>query len=222
MNRIYLFVAVLSITFSSCEKPDPDNLGTDWLEGVVHYTGAPELDGCDWLLLTEGVEYSVYNMPEEFLVDGLDIWFKGKELREYFGCGLQGSSFKIFEIKEVVEKPWQVRFLSDYPNRETSMDLFSLDSIYVEGDSIHILTGYSGGCAIHQHNLWALENGIDGDEIHLMLEHIGNGDMCEAWFQKWLTFSLKPLQQPGKSEVIFWMRPNPMMSMLYGPFTYKY
>ena len=214
-----VIIGVLVIGFGSCTKDDV-GLGVDWNEGVVHFTGEPALDGCGWMLLSEGVEYSLYNMPEDYLVDGLNVWFKGKELREYYACGLSADTYKIYEVEEVKEKPWRARDLDDYPDYETSWDGFSIDSAYVDGDSLRLHVGYSGGCAIHQFNMWILEN--EDDAPHLMLEHIGNGDMCEAYFHKWIAFSLEEMQEMGENEVVFMMRGSPIMSSLYGPFTYKY
>lgn len=103
------------------------------------------------------------------------------------------------------------------------MDMFSMDSVFIDGDSLRMHVGYSGGCAIHQFNLWALETGMMGDgDIHLMLEHIGNDDPCEAYPWEWLAFSLEPLQEEGTNSVTFWLRGSPQMSMLFGPYTYEY
>ncbi len=214
-----MILCLVVLNAAGCHK-DSDDLGTNWKEGVVIYSGAPELDGCGWLLFSEGETFSLYNMPMEFLNHGMDVWYNGKELKEYYSCGLAPNTYKIYEIREVVEKPWRVRFLSDYPMRETSYDMFGIDTIFIEGDSLKLHVGYSGGCAIHQFNLWALEN--SDENPHLMLEHIGNGDMCEAYLTEWLSFSLLPLQEKNKSEVTFMMRGSPIMSSIYGPFTYKY
>lgn len=132
-------------------------------------------------------------------------------------------SFGCEKSKVPVDADWTARYLNDYPDRETSMDAFSMDSVYVDGDSLRLHLGYSGGCAIHQFNMWILETGLDNEgEPHLMLEHIGNDDMCEAYLREWLSFSLQLLKEDGKSEVSFWLRGSPQMSMLFGPYIYKY
>jgi hypothetical protein len=219
-------LVVLMVCLGGCKKDDLDpngGLGTDWEEGVVYFTGEPAVDGCGWLLLMDGEVYSVKNIPSELEIDGLDIWLKGVVEDDSFSCGLGGTSYPVFNISEAVQKPWRTRYLSDYPDRNTSMDMFTIDTVYVDGDSLRIGVGYSGGCAIHQFNLWALEMGLDGDEgLHLMLEHIGNGDPCEAYPHQELAFSLVPIQEKGKDEVTFWMRGSPIMSSLYGSFTYTY
>lgn len=125
--------------------------------------------------------------------------------------------------RDDTENHREIRFLSDYPDLETSMDMFSMDSVFIEGDSLKMHVGYSGGCEIHKFNLWALETGLDGNgAIHVMLEHISNGDSCEAYIWEWLSFSIEPLQEAGTKSVTFWMRGSPQMSMLYGPYTYTY
>ncbi len=113
--------------------------------------------------------------------------------------------------------------MSDYEGRETSMDGFSMDSVHIDGDSLRLHVGYSGGCAIHQFNMWILETGLDRKgEPHLMLEHISNEDPCEAYLWEWLSFSLKPLQDLDNNKVVFWLRGSPVMSMLFGSYTYEF
>ena len=221
--RTFVLLFVLSAFFAvSCDNDDPA-VDANWYEGVVYWTGAPEVDGCGWLLLVEGVSYHVENLPDAFKVDNLEVWIKTKEVDDVYNCGLGQIQYATLEIRQIIEKPDQVRFLSDYPGRETSMDLFSIDSVIIDGDTLRMHVGYSGGCAIHQFNLWALESGLDGGgDLHLMLEHIGNGDMCEAYLREWLTFSLRPIQQNGTNEVKFWLRGNPVMSSLLGEFVYRY
>lgn len=219
--RNFFRIALIFLILGSCEQAQ-EPLGTDWEEGVVYYTGAPEADGCGWLILKDGESFEPVDLSVEFKKDGLDIWFKANYTRDYYRCGLAQSAYKIIKMNEVIEKPWKVRFLSDYPGRETSMDMFYLDSVFVDQDSLRMLVRYSGGCAIHQFNLWALENGREDSDLHLMLEHIGNDDPCEALPSEWLSFSLAPLRESGKNETRFWLRGSPIMSSLYGEFIYKY
>jgi hypothetical protein len=221
MRYIFSFILICTLLIS-CEKCFLPG-DTDWQEGVIYFTGELALDGCGWLLLSEGESYHVKSLDEEFMVDGLDVWFKANDIDETFTCGLGGTQFAIKEISQMKEKPWKVRYLSDYPGRETSMDMFTLDSVFIDGDSLRLHVGYSGGCAIHQFNLWALETGMDREgDLHIMLEHIGNGDLCEAYPWEWLAFSLVPLQEEGRNSVTFWLRGSPLMSMIFGPYTYEY
>lgn len=220
MRNIIVYIIILSLTLAACEKfhfPEEN----EWDEGVVYFTGDIAVDGCGWLLLSEGKSYHLSDLPKRYQVDGLDVWFKANTLAETFKCGLAQEQFQIKEMLNITEKPWMVRFLNDYPGRETSLDGFSMDSAFIDGDSLRLHVGYSGGCAIHQFNLWALENGQEED-LHLMLEHIGNGDPCEAYPWEWLSFSLKPLRIPGQNEVSFHLRGSPIMSSLFGYYTYKY
>ena len=220
MRRFAYYIILFSITLISCEKIHYHE-ETDWEEGVIYFTGNIAVDGCGWILLSEGESYHLGDFPEEFHVDGLDVLFKGIDLDEKFSCGFAGTQYITKDIKDIMAKPWTVRFLNDSPERDISLDGFSLDSVHIDGDSLRLHVGYSGGCEIHQFNLWALENGNEGD-LHLMLEHIGNGDPCEAYPWEWLSFSLKPLRRTGQNEVSFHLRGSPIMSSLYGHYTYKY
>ena len=221
MKYIFSFTLIFFVLVS-CEKCfNPEN--TEWQEGVIYFTGEVALDGCGWLLLSEGESYHMKEIDERFMVNGLNVLFKADPEDEVFMCGLGGATYGIITVKEMKEKPWEVRYLSDYPGRQTSMDMFSMDSVYIDGDSLRMYVGYSGGCAIHQFNLWALETGLDGQgDLHLMLEHIDNDDPCEAYPHEWLSFSLEPIQIAGTNSVTFWLRGSPVMSSLYGPFTYEY
>ncbi len=220
MRIVTALLLVLTLGLWSCEK-DEYSWGTDWDEGVIYFSGDVAADGCGWLLFSEGKSYHLSNFPEDLYIDGLDVWFKANDLSETFSCGLSQTQYKVKEIREIYQKPWNLRFLSDYPGRETSFDMFSLDSAYISNDSLYLHVGYSGGCGIHQFNLWALENGNEG-ELNVMLEHIDNEDPCEAYLHKWLFFSLKPLQKLDKKEVTFLLRGSPIMSSFYGSYTYKY
>lgn len=219
-NLFTILLLALFAGFASCEKQTDPEVG--WQEGVIFFSGDPAADGCGWLLLSEGKTFALEHLPEAFQTDPVDVWFTGEHTGKFFSCGLLGDRYPVMALDEIKLKPWKVRFLKEEPGRETSLDSFSLDSVLVKGDSIHLLVGYSGGCAIHQFNLWVLENGPDGEEIHLMPEHISNQDMCEAYLHQWLVFSLEPLQQDDRGSVSFWLRGSPHMSMLFGPYTYRY
>lgn len=127
--RAIVYLLILVIGISSCEKDD-DSLGTDWEEGVVYFTGEPAVDGCGWLLLSEGESYHLKNLDEEFKIDGLNVWFRYDDLDETYTCGLGATEFETLELGEIINKPWEVRFLSDYPLRETSYDMFTIDTIF--------------------------------------------------------------------------------------------
>jgi hypothetical protein len=220
--RYLLSILALAIALYSCEKErSPEDPG--WSEGVLYWTGEVAVDGCDWLLLSDGESYHMAGLEPDFMINGLDVWFKGTVKDEYFTCGLDASKYKLINVEEMKKKPWKARFLSDYPDRELSLDSFSMDSVSIDGDSLRMHVGYSGGCAIHQFNLWILETGLDGKgDPHILLEHIGNGDPCEAYPWVWLSFSLEELQVLDNNRVTFWLRGSPQMSSLFGPYTYKF
>jgi len=220
MKYFIVGLFLIPIFLFSCDKDHcPDD--NEWSEGVLHFTGDVTVDGCGWLLLTEGGSYHLSNLEEKFKHDGLEVLFKGSDLDETFSCGLSQTMYKVKKIDDMIEKPWKVKFLSDYPGRELSMDMYSLDSVQLVGDSLKLHVGYSGGCGIHQFNLWVMDTGSESDgKPQLMLEHIGNGDPCEAYLGEWLSFSLKPLQIYDSHEVEFWLRGNPLMSAFYGSYVY--
>lgn len=74
-------------------------------------------------------------------------------------------------------------------------DPFHIDSVYVNGDLLHVFVSYGGGCQEHDFSLYST-NGIylslppQGD---VYLGHDGHGDMCEAYLSEELIFDLTPL-----------------------------
>jgi hypothetical protein len=103
------------------------------------------------------------------------------------------------------------------------MDLFRMDTAFVDGDSLRLMVSYSGGCQVHEFSLWKLPaQSVENPPVELLLAHNANGDMCEAWITRWLSFSLAPLRMVGILEVLFLLRGSPEMSAYYGQFTYSY
>ena len=117
-----------------------------------------------------------------------------------------------------------VRFLQESEWDSLSMDMFQIDTAYLEGDSLRFTISYSGGCRDHGFILWKLPPSAlyPQDYVELLLEHEANGDMCEAWITEELSFSLIPLQTDGEGEVKIMLRGTPIMSAYYGQFVYRY
>ena len=123
--------------------------------------------------------------------------------------------------------PWEgepdvIRLMNEDHWEFISMDMFMIDTVFVDGDSLRIDVAYSGGCRNHQFILWKLPDGNPRGVPEVMLEHRANGDMCEAWISQKLAYSLVPLRQEGTSEVVFLMRGTPVMSAYWGQYTYRY
>lgn len=201
---------------------EPDGR-TKWTEATVVFMGAPEVDGCGWLMLIEEEYFYPVNLADEYKIDSLAVQIKYYYDPIEYRCGRGGTrypSIRIIAFK-MDSSPAEVRDLLDWDS--VPMDMFRLDSAYVDGDSLHLQISYSGGCRRHEFALWRLMPGSElPQQVSLMLSHEDNGDMCEAWITEWLVFSLKPIRERGKREITFLLRGSPEMSAYFGEFTYKY
>jgi hypothetical protein len=194
-------------------------------EAEVINTGAPEVDGCGWLIRINDKLYYPVNLADNYKVENLPVRIEYSEIREIYRCGRSGAPFisiHIFHIENLKTKS-EVGILHENQLDELKMDGFRMDTAYVDGDTIRLKVSYSGGCREHQFKLWKLPpNALVPPPVELLLEHNANGDLCEAWLTKYLAFSLKPIRIPGKHEVAFLLRGSPEMSAYFGRFVYKY
>jgi len=119
-------------------------------------------------------------------------------------------------------EPDVIRLMKEDHWEFISMDMFTIDTVFVDGDSLRIDVSYSGGCRKHQFILWKLPDANPRGIPEVLLEHRANDDMCEAWISQKLAYSLVPLRQEGTGEVTFLMRGTPLMSAYWGQYTYRY
>jgi len=223
-SRIIIGVGLLGLT-ACCPYYDDDweETRSRWTDATVVDMGAPEVDGCGWLVLIEDEYYYPVNLADELRSDGLEI-----EIRYYYDpieyrCGLGGTRIPSIRITAYIfdTDPAEVRDLVNWDS--VPMDMFRMDSAFVEGDSLHLQISYSGGCRHHEFALWRLmPDSTPGRTVCLMLSHEDNGDMCEAYITEWMAFSLRPLRERGKREIPFLLRGSPEMSAYFGEFAYKY
>lgn len=226
--KTILFITGLALLSVACFEvgyydglPDDQNLK----EAEIVYYGAPEVDGCGWLIKMGELLYHPENLEDKYKVEELPVKLDFIETREVFRCGRGGVPFKTVRILkiEVLNKKREVGILLSNQWDKLKMDPFRMDSVYVDGDTLRLKVSYSGGCREHTFNLWKLPpNALVPPPVELLLDHDAHGDMCEAWLTRWLAFSLKPIRVNGKNEVTFLMRGSPEMSAYFGKFVYKY
>ncbi len=88
--------------------------------------------------------------------------------------------------------------LVDQPGGDTAViDPFTLLAAEIDGDTLRMQVGYSGGCRAH-----AFELAISGDfmesepaQTTAVLRHDSDDDPCEAFILTWLEADLVPLRQ---------------------------
>ncbi|MFA6483170.1 MAG: hypothetical protein WCW62_11365 [Bacteroidales bacterium] len=213
--------------FVSCHQEQDVNCPYGFKEGIIVFTGAPEVDGCGWMISFDspdnGVTYHPVNLDKDYQVNGLNVLVKYTADPEEFRCGRGGATYPSIRITEIKMNAPAVGILHDNEWDKYSMDAFRLDSAFVKDDNLLMRVSYSGGCRDHEFNLWRLPtNALDPPPIELALSHNSNGDLCEAWITRWLVFSLVPLREKNKHEVKFLLRGSPEMSAYFGTFTYGY
>ncbi len=119
------------------------------------------------------------------------------------------------------EDEWVVQLLDEEDLDDLSLDMFFIDTAFVDGDSLRLSISHSGGCRTHQYYLWELSR-RQNQPIELILEHESNGDLCEAMVYADLAFSLTPLREKKADSISFLLRGSPVMSSYYGSFTYRW
>jgi hypothetical protein len=197
-------------------------------EAEIVYYGAPEVDGCGWLVKMGEQVVHPENLDDNFKTENLPVLINYVQTREIFRCGRGGISYKTIRILSIekVNKPGNTREVGILQGDQwdlLKMGRFRMDSVKVDGDTLRLKVSYSGGCREHTFKLWKLPpNALLPPPVELLLDHDAHGDLCEAWLTRWLSFSLKPIRITGKSEVTFLMRGSPEMSAYFGKYVYTY
>ncbi len=223
-----LLLAGLLLFIGGC-LPDENRFelseNRDVKKAIILYSGAPETDGCGWLIQVGDIVYHPENLAGDFKVESLSVWIRYHKTKEKFRCGRGGVSYETIRIlrMESIKNTNEVGILQKDQWETLKMDSYRMGTVYVDGDSLRIKVSYSGGCTDHTFQLWKLPpNALVPPPVELLLDHDSHGDPCEAWLTRWLSFSLRPIRINGKHEVPFLMRGSPEMSSYFGTFVYKY
>ena len=226
-NLLKFFLPLIPVMMLAGCCPYNEDYGDDEPLGLfsatVVYMGAPEVDGCGWLIQIDETYYYPVNLEDQFKIEDLPVRISYTYDPIEFRCGRGGTRYQSIRIESIrIEAPL-VRQLYESDWDRVPMDGFRMDSAYVDGDYLYLHVNYGGGCRDHDFKLFRLPtNPRQPEEVELMLSHDANEDMCEAWLSRWLIFSLKPLRLSNTHEVTFWLRGSPEMSAYFGQFTYKY
>ena len=213
------------VALVSCQVEPNENCEYGFRKATVVYGGAPEVDGCGWLIVVDSLTYHPVNLGIDYQISDLPVLLKYEfpVVTDEFRCGRGGMVYPSIRITEIKKNAPEVGILHENEWGKYSMDPFRLDSAYVDDDWLFMRVSYSGGCRDHELNLWKLPpNALNPPPVELALSHDANGDMCEAYITRWLVFSLVPIREKGKHEVKFLLRGSPEMSAYFGTFIYKY
>ena len=85
-------------------------------------------------------------------------------------------------------------------------DPIDIFDAWIEGDTLKVDIGHSGGCAEHGYALWTTRASTRSlpPQHSVLLTHDANGDMCEAYLRRTLDFSLNPIRRlhQGQESVV--------------------
>lgn len=114
-------------------------------------------------------------------------------------------------------------------------DPFIIPEYAIHGGRLDFKVTYSGGCASHHFKLIAFGGWMESFpvQIQAFLSHDANGDTCEAWIERDLSFDLKPLKrayeesygvsEPGSTTVVIVLDSSgTASSMGWLPFEYVF
>ena len=75
-------------------------------------------------------------------------------------------------------------------------DLYDIESVRLDGDTLHLKIQHAGGCALHEYGLVAYNGWMESHPVQVAatLLHDGNGDNCDALITAELHYDLTPLR----------------------------
>lgn len=177
----------------------------EWTEGaVVDKTG---LDGCGLVVKTSPGKFlepvSVPNNTK--LYDGQEIKFKYINAPGWGSICMVGDIVKILQIDGVTGC---LPIVYDFDSIDVNLpgDRFEINSFEISGDCLSLSVSYSGGCKKHQ---FKMIRGYDRCATPpvpppmFYITHNANGDMCEAYPTKNISFDLTSLQVNNTNNVTF-------------------
>ncbi|MBK5284589.1 MAG: hypothetical protein JJE25_04245 [Bacteroidia bacterium] len=116
------------------------------------------------------------------------------------GCHCENQSVKTTSGAEVaVEK-----IIIDNSYSQEGRPDYSVDSLFILNDILHLSINYSGGCKEHSFQLFS--NGMFGKslppQVSVHLQHNSNGDNCRELINKELQFNISPLKYNSSKKII--------------------
>jgi len=225
--KIKVFMAAMAIILAAgcCRYGDYSDYEDEdvWTPAWVINMGAPEVDGCGWMIQIGDEYFYPVNLEDEYRVEVLPVKIRYTYDPVEYRCGLSGKRYPSIRITQIVIDAPLVLTAREREQDKLPMDGFKMDSAYVNGDFLFVHVSFGGGCRQHHFNLWRLlPNSLDPPPIELMLSHDAKEDPCDAWITEWLVFSMEPLRIKNKHEVTFLLRGSPEMSAYFGTYLYKY
>ena len=93
MKKLFILL-VIAIAMVACNKQKSVN-------GIVKDFGAPEADGCGWVIEVNGEIYKPTNLDPEYQIHDLHVTFDFRILYSKADCGFQADAYDKIKILKI-------------------------------------------------------------------------------------------------------------------------
>lgn len=167
---------------------------------VVDYTG---LDGCGVVIeMAGGKILEPVHLPAHYsLTVGDYVEFDYRVITTHASACMAGELADIVCIRSKGCEPIKITF---NPGDTLFRDEVVINEANISGNCININLSYGGGCGEHDFELRLLPMCATPPMPPIIqLVHNGNGDLCQAYLTKNMSFDISALKEPGKQSVDF-------------------
>ncbi|WP_345952791.1 hypothetical protein [Mucilaginibacter sp. PAMB04168] len=102
-TKAWFAACLLIISTIACNKHDCEEIEDDRLEATATIidSGSPALDGCGWLIRTNGTTYSPDNLPEAFKLNNIQVKIIYTISEAKFQCGFNNSGPNFIHLYDI-------------------------------------------------------------------------------------------------------------------------
>lgn len=102
-KRLKMKLGVIALLFLllSCKKDkscEPCNTETGFVNAKIIYSGPPEADGCDWLVIIGDQNFRADQLPDSFKQNELEVKICYESTTEKYLCGLAPLNIPVIHI----------------------------------------------------------------------------------------------------------------------------
>ena len=201
MSGVKKILFFILIAFSACmdDYKEPDSYYLDL--AVMNH------DGNNYLITTDaGVKLMAESLPVEMeFDDNVRVNVRYRLLSPVDTS--QGFSYWVYvdEIEEVLTK--DIITINDENRDSLGSAPVKFYDVWITQDYLTVYFSFYAGTETHYFNLTFDEKEqTDNDTIHLTFRHEDNKDIARHYYNGYITFKLKPLRDPEKSERVIRFR----------------
>jgi len=201
MSGVKKILFFILIAFSACmdDYKEPDSYYLDL--AVMNH------DGNNYLITTDaGVKLMAESLPVEMeFDDNVRVNVRYRLLSPVDTS--KGFSYWVYvdEIEEVLTK--DIITINDENRDSLGSAPVKFYDVWITQDYLTVYFSFYAGTETHYFNLTFDEKEqTDNDTIHLTFRHEDNKDIARHYYNGYITFKLKPLRDPEKSERVIRFR----------------